>query len=188
MEIDESRFKSAVRRNLAETSNAILKRRALIGLHSAHSAHSLDFFQIAAHALYNDIVAHAMRVLDHSSQSASFWYVVRCNESLAKAIAAEHSISLEKLSDLTTRFKEIRDQTHFHIDRDAVLNPKAVWDDAEITRDELGWTLSSVFVILSEIHFRRTGERQEIPPYDGSDAAKIIRSYKQCYPDVPIAV
>jgi hypothetical protein len=51
MEINDSRFDGAVDRNLAEIGNAILKRRALIGLHSAESAHSVDFFRVAAHAL-----------------------------------------------------------------------------------------------------------------------------------------
>src|SRR4030095_5756254 len=101
MVIDETRYTAAIRRNLAETNNAILKRRALIGLHSAGSGHSLDFFSVAAHALYNDILAHDMRVLDHNSQSSSFWYVVRCNEQIANEVAAAHSISVDHLRNLS---------------------------------------------------------------------------------------
>jgi hypothetical protein len=145
MVIDETRYTAAICRNLAETNNAIPKRRAHIGLHSAGSAHSLDFFLVAAHALYNDILAHAMRVLDRNSQSASFWYVVRCNEQVANEVATAHSISVDRLRNLSERLKGIRDQTHFHIDRDAVIDARAVWDDAGITGNDLGWALDAVF-------------------------------------------
>jgi len=95
---------------------------------------------------------------------------------------------MDRLRALSERFKGIRDQTHFHIDRDAVIDTKVVWDDAGITGNELGWVLDSVFTILSEIHFHRTGERVEVPDYDGTDAANAIRAYKQVFPDAKIAV
>jgi hypothetical protein len=188
VEVDLSRFRVAVSRNTAEAHNAILKRRALMGLHSANSAHSLDFFVIAAQSLFNDVVAHAMRLFDRSSQSASFWYVTRCDIKTYEASANARGISTEKLVDLAARFKGIRDQTHFHIDRDAVFDPKSVWSAAGITGDELRWALESAYAILSDIQFALSGERPSLPDYDGSDAPKIIRAYKLHYPDVHIVV
>lgn len=188
MEVDQSRFRAAVSRNTAEANNAILKRRALIGLHSANSAHSLDFFVIAAQSLFNDIVAHAIRLFDRSSQSASFWYVTRCDPKTYGVSVRARNISTEKLEDLADRFKGIRDQTHFHIDRDAVFEPKRVWSDAGITGDELGWALESAHAILSDIQYALSGQRPSLPDYDGSDAPKIVRAYKSQHPDAHIVV
>jgi hypothetical protein len=188
MERDRTRRDKAIRRNLAELNNAIMKRRALIGLHSAKSSHTLDFFVIAADALFNDIVAHAILVLDQSAQSASFWYVYRCEGIRIDKFAKARDISLDRLKALAERFKEIRDNTHFHIDRDAVVNPSKVWSDAGITGDELGWALDSTYALLADLAEELLGSRPQLPDYDGSDAPKIIRAYKKQYPDAKLFV
>jgi hypothetical protein len=188
MQHDNTRYQKAVRRNVDELNNSILKRRALIGLHSAKSSHSLDFFMIAADALFNDIVAHAILVLDENSKSASFWYVYRCNEPLVNRFAKQRDISIEKLRELSKRFKVIRDETHFHIDRDGVLNPSEVWSRASVTGNELGWALQATYDILADIQETFTGARPSLPDYDGSDAGDIIRAYKAQNPSAKIFV
>jgi hypothetical protein len=182
------RYLSAIRRNLAETNNAILKRRALTGLYSIDSAHGLDFFRIAAHALYNDLVSHALRVFDRNGQSASFWYVVRTDEAIAKRAARRHGVSLDEIERLSEQFKHIRDKTHFHIDRDAVMDPSKVWSTAGLTGDELGYVLESAWKVLAGIWHELRGESFEIPEYDGSDVGKIIRAYSKAHPDAHIVV
>lgn len=188
MNIDRSRYEKAVRRNIADLNNAILERRALIGLHSANSAHGLDFFMIASHALFNDIVAHAILVFDQNSQSASFWYVCRCDEALMNKFAKQRGIPLDRLSGLSKRFKIIRDRTHFHIDKQGVLNPSDVWFEARITGNELGWALESAYDLLADIQESLTGTRPAVADYDGSDAAAIIRAYNTQHPDAEITV
>ena len=188
MTIDRSRYEKAVRRNLAELNNAILKRRALIGLQSAKSAHSLDFFTIASDALFNDVVAHAILVLDQNGQSASFWYVYRCDEGLVRKFAKRRDISLDRLSDLSKRFKIIRDETHFHIDRDGVMNPSEVWSRASITGNDLGWALEAAYDVLADIQESVTGTRPSVAEYDGKDAAAIVRAYKAQHPEAKIVV
>jgi hypothetical protein len=188
MERDHTRRDKAIRRNLAELNNAIVKRRALIGLHSAKSSHTLDFFTIAADALFNDIVAHAILVLDRSSQSASFWYLHRCEGARIDKFAKVRGISLDELAALAERFNGIRDNTHFHIDRDAVVDPRKVWSDAGITGDELGWALDSTYALLADLAEELLGARPQLPDYDGSDAPKIIRAYKEQHPDAKLVV
>lgn len=188
MEINYERYEQALKRNLAETSNAILKRRALIGLHSANSAHSLDFFRVAAHALYNDILAHAMRVFDRGGQSAAFWYILRVDKPAARCAIEKYGINISRIEGIADRFKIIRDKTHFHIDRDAIANPPAVWEDAGINGNELGYTLESGFMIMSELYQGRTGMQISIPDYDGSDVVDIIKAYKKCHPEMPIVI
>lgn len=190
MSIDWERYDAALERNLAETSNAILKRRALIGLHSADSSHAgpLNFFEIAAHALYNDLVAHAARVFDRHPDAASFWYVVRCDEANARAQATALGVDLDQLGALADNLKGIRDKTLFHIDKKAVTDPKVVWAAAQIKGDAFGSGLEGAFRVLAGLHFRRHGVTRAVPDYDGSDALKIMRAYKQAHPEAGIVV
>ena len=62
--------------------------------------HGLDFFVIASQALFNDIVAHAMRQFDQHAQCAAFWYVVRCDPKTYDASVQARSISKEELAGL----------------------------------------------------------------------------------------
>src|SRR5207249_1505996 len=73
----EAAIDSVLKRNLAELNNAILKRRALIGLHNAESYYALDFFRIAADALFNDMFSHAINVFDLNRRAASLWLISR---------------------------------------------------------------------------------------------------------------
>jgi len=182
------RYDAALERNLAETSNAILKRRALIGLHSADSSHGVDFFRVAAHALYNDLISHAARIFDRHPDAASFWYVVHCDEASARAQASTLGVGLDALGVLADKLKGVRDKTLFHIDKKTVENPKLVWSSAEIKGDVLGSGLDGAFRVLAGLHFKRHGVARTLPDYDGSDAPKIIRAYKQVHPEVAIVV
>ena len=188
MEHRNDRYDAALRRNLAEANNAILKRRALIGLHSLKSAHGLDFFTVVAHALYNDILSHSMKLFERSGQTASFWYLFKCDQAAAKSAAEVRGVAISDLEAMSEKLKPVRDQTHFHIDKDAVLNPRAIWIDAMITGDQLGHALEGVYAVMSELHFIKRGIRMALPDYDGTDAAKIVLAYKQVNPDVPIAI
>lgn len=167
-----------------------MKRRALLGLHSADSSHAgpLNFFEIAAHALYNDLVAHAARVFDRHPDAASFWYVVRCDEASARAQATALGVDLDQLGALADKLKGIRDKTHFHIDKKAVTDPKLVWAAAEINGDAFGSGLEGAFRVLAGLHFKRHRVTKSVPEYDGSDAIKIMRAYQQTDPEAGIVV
>ena len=188
MAVNSERYEKAIRQNLAELNNAILKRRALIGLHSIDSAHGLDFFRLAAHALYNDIISHTVKVFEDSSDVASFWYIVKTNEAAIKIALKTTNASLDKIEELSKVFKHIRDKVHFHIDKEAILNPSEVWVTADITGDELGFLLETSFNILSALNKELTGELIELPDYDGKDAAEIIRCYAKHNPNSNIAI
>ncbi len=41
---------------------------------------SWSFFSYAYLALYNDMLAHAIKVLDRHKDVSSFWYLYRCNQ------------------------------------------------------------------------------------------------------------
>lgn len=168
------RFYRALIRNLNEIRTAILERRALGGLESAGSKHGLDFFRLSYDALFNDMVAHAIKVLDKDSDSATFWYLYRCDPKTVDSFAKDKSYDLNTLDLMAGKLKCVRDKTHFHIDKRRVLNPKAVWNEANIIGTEFGKALEEILDILKHLYKVHFAREFLMPEYDGSDATKLI--------------
>ena len=70
---DTSNLKATIQRNFNELNNAILKLTALEELRKLELTYCrMSFFVIAEHALYNDLLAHAIKVLDEHRDAMSF--------------------------------------------------------------------------------------------------------------------
>lgn len=89
MSIDNTRLIAAIDRNFAEINNAILKLKAYNSLCASNFSHAgMSFFFIAHQALFNDMIANAIRVLDKHKDAASLWYIIKCNEAVSKKIVS----------------------------------------------------------------------------------------------------
>lgn len=173
--IDQSRYRKALYRNLNEVGRAILERRAMVGLEKARTHHTMDFIRIAYDAMFNDFIAHAIKLFEDSRGVASFWYVKRCKETEVADFVARNKIDMSKLERTRGSLKHIRDKTHFHIDKDAVKDSKAIWEEAKIKGRELAETIDIAWEILNYLYILDTGSNFYIPKYSGSDAAKIAK-------------
>lgn len=183
---DASTLKAAIQRNLAELNNAILKLTARDELVTKKITYTrMSFFVIAEHALYNDMLAHAIRVLDEHRDAMSFWYVLRCNEAVIKKAASSAGLDLGQLKVLSGKLRLIREKTQFHIDRESVKEPKAVWQKAHITGAELANTLRRMAATLAQAKQEIFGgELETVTEYDGSDIAKIVEAYETIHGSV----
>lgn len=188
MTTDRALLQSALRKTLSDVDNALIKKRALMGLHSANSRHTLDFFLVAAHALYNDMMAHAMRALDPGAGSTSFWHLHRTERRQIDAFATQRDVSISMLLQHSQSLQRIRIRTNFHIERDAVMKPSEVWKAAGLSDRQLGWALTMTHELLADLQELESGERPRLPDYNGSDAARIIRAFKAQHPDAPLVV
>ncbi len=168
------RFFRALFRNLNELRTAILERRALIGLESARSKHGLDFFTLAYNALFYDMIAHAVKVLDRDPESATFWYIYKCDPNTVQSIVKDKSYDLNFLEVVADKLKCIRDETHFHIDKSGVLDPKSVWKKANLKGNDFGKALEDLFDILKHLYKSHLGTDFPLPEYNGSDATHLI--------------
>jgi hypothetical protein len=168
------RFYSALFRNLNEIRSAILERRALIGITSAKSKHRLDFFTLSHDALFNDMVAHAIKVLDKNKDSATFWDLYNCDPETIDYFIKDKSYDLKSLEDMADKLKHVRDMVLFHIDKKGVLDPKKIWKEANIKESEFAKALEHVFDILQYLRKTHLGKELAMPDYDGADATKII--------------
>lgn len=173
------RFFSALFRNLDEIRSAILERRALIGIAAAKSKHRLDFFTLSHHALFNDMVARAIKVLDKNPDSATFWYLYNCDPKTIDSFLKDKSYDLKSLENMAGKLIHVRNMTHFHIDKKRVLNPKNIWKEANINKVDFGKALEHVFDILQYLRKTHLGKELAMPEYNGSDATQIITVAKR---------
>lgn len=173
------RFYSALFRNLNEIRSAILERKALIGIASAKSKHRLDFFTLSHDALFNDVVARAIKVLDKNQDSATFWDLYNCDPKTIDSFLKDKSYDLKSLEYMADKLIHVRNKTHFHIDKKGVLNPKTIWKEANINGDDFRKALEHVFDILQYLRKTHLGKELAMPEYNGSDVTQIITVAKR---------
>lgn len=172
----ETRYSRALIRNVNEIIAAVFERRALVGLEEAEAAHPWNFFRVAYNALFNDMLAHCMRVLDRNQQSASFWYLYHCEQKVVDQFVKEMGIDWSLVEAMADKLKHVRDKTHFHVDRDAVKSPQAVWKTAEIKAVDLATCFDSLWRIVEFLHVRLYELPPSVPSYDGTDATRIVQA------------
>lgn len=177
---DSSTLQAAIRRNFSELNKAILKLTAHDRLIRQNITYRrISFFVLAEQALYNDILAHAMRVLDEHRDAMSFWYVLRCNEAAIKKAARAAELDLGELRVLSEKLRLIREKTQFHIDRRSVTAPEAVWTEADILGSVFSKALEGTAATLARTKKDLFGgELETVTEYDGSDVARIIKAYE----------
>lgn len=180
---DSSTLQAAIGRNLAELNNAILKLTARDELVRQNLTYArMSFFVVAEQALYNDMIAHAIRVLDEHRDAMSFWYVLRCNEAAVKRNAKIANLDVEELRVLSSKLRLVREKTHFHIDRMSVKAPKSVWKEADITGSVFTQALRAMASTLA--HTKKElfgGELETVTEYDGSDVPKIVKAFEAAH-------
>jgi hypothetical protein len=179
MRPDDARLLAAINRSFAEANNAILKLTAYNRLNEAEFSYmGTSFFVIAQQALYNDMIASAIRIFDDHKEAGSLWYIIRCNQSAAKKAATACGINIDDLKAIVPKLRHIRDKTHFHIDKRSVENPSLVWRDADISGQEFTTVLHNAARLLAKIKQDVFGaEMDQLTPYDGSDVRHIIDAY-----------
>lgn len=176
-----NRYHKAIIRNLYEVANASMELKVLIAFEDySNNKHIFtkgeSFFTISFRALFNDMIAHVIKVLDTNRESANFWYILRVDGPRVKKLKSYSKERINSLKILAEKLKIVRDKTHFHIDKKGVLNPNDVWEMADIKGKELSEGLFYLFSILNEIHQIVLNKSFLFNPedYDGTDLAKLI--------------
>lgn len=173
------RYFKAIRRNLFEVAHALLERKVLIPIENYNKKHGVygeNFFSISYRALFNDMIAHSIKVLDENRKSATFWYIFKVDMAKIKKLSSYTEEKTELLRELTSKFKIIRDKTHFHIDKKGVLGPALIWKNAGVKGKDLGEALKYLWNLLNELHQVVFNENfpHQIDFYDAKDVLKIL--------------
>jgi hypothetical protein len=177
---DTSNLKATIQRNFNELNNAILKLTALEELRKLELTYCrMSFFVIAEHALYNDLLAHAIKVLDEHRDAMSFWYVLRCEERVVNKALSAAGLDLNQLKALSVKLMHVRDKTLFHIDRKSVKEPASVWLQADIEGSDFAEALPAIASTLAYTKKQLFGgELEVLTKYDGSDIRKIVNAFE----------
>jgi hypothetical protein len=146
--------------------------RALRGLGRAKSYHGVDFIQLATWALHDQMIAHAIKVLDRREQ-AGLWYLVAKNRRAIPKLCAQHDVLIGHVRAIERKLKLIRDKTHFHLDKRGVRDPRSIWREAGLTGKQLEDAIDASLRLLCVLHKEIRGTEYPLPYYDGTDARKI---------------
>lgn len=162
-----SRYEAAVERNLSEIQRALLNLEILRAMEERGAISSNEAKGIY-YALFNDYLSHCIKVLENRRGAASFWYIYRTNQGPLDEAAENLEIDIAELAGMSEKLKLVRDKTHFHIDHDGVLDPKAVWRDANINGKTLADVAARTWGLLSAARLLLMGDRMTLPQVDKS--------------------
>jgi hypothetical protein len=157
------RYISAVARNLAELQRAIENRNAMVAI-EAERATRYPLLRLAYLALFNDYMAHAMKVFEQSTRVASFWYLFRTDQRVVETFTKRASIDIASILEMSARLKQVRDATHFHIDADSVSDTKRIWLDAGIKGVALARAIDDAWEIVCHLQQQHDLPSVELMP------------------------
>lgn len=175
-------YKKAVERNFIEVANAIQKRQVLVAIDKYVETNGriyfsgMSFFELASRALFNDIISHTIKVLDFDKESKTFWYILKNGQDQLKSLQSYSEDKVKSLIFLSKKLKHVRDKTHFHIDKQGVLDPKKIWHEAKISGKGLGKGLECLFDLLFELRnlIRKENMSKNQYSYSADDVIKLL--------------
>lgn len=173
------RYYRALTRNLYEVHRCLSNRNAVNALVKSKPITSWTFFTYAYLALYNDMVAHAIKVSDKHKDTSSIFYLYRCNKKEFDVLLVKYELPYKDIETLANKLKEIRDKTHFHIDKGAVFNPSAIWKKENIKSSFFNSVMEKLWDVLKELHISAFNKPFIPSVYDGADVGAIIKAVKK---------
>jgi hypothetical protein len=173
------RYARALTRNLYEVRSALSERNAVNAIVEVAPTTSWSFFSCAFSALYDDMLAHAMKVLDRHKDAASFRYLYRCNTSEIEELLKKIDLTIADIEKLSENLKDIRNGTHFHIDRNGVFDPSNIWKKANISGDFFNRVIEGIWDILNHLYISLHQKPFIQSIYEGKDIKEIIEAVKK---------
>ena len=134
-----------------------------------------EFLGLCSMALFNDMVAHLIKVLEDNSKALTFWSIRSRNKKQINEILKKSGCNLSFLKHMSEKLRDIRNRTHFHIDSENVSSPKDVWGKANLKNSDIKKTIVILLEILGCLYREQVSTSEPFLSYDGKDAPKIIR-------------
>lgn len=164
----DSRYRRTVERIAAEAYWLKTYQDAMAGMVGVEAI-GLDFFRVALNALKDARLIRLIRVLEDDSQTASFWYLLRCNTPQVERASKKVGLDLVELRVVAAALKGIRDKTFVHIDKDGVFDPQDLYKAAGLTYDQVDRIIRSLWNTMNNLHAEVFGQEVQGDAYDASD-------------------
>lgn len=172
----EQTYQEALIRTLRESVRCLSYRNAYNALWAIAPSTSWSFFSYSSLALYDGMISHAIKILDRHRDASSFFYLHTCDaKALEKALQDAH-LTFAQVSTFSQKLKIIRDKTHFHIDKGAVLHPNEIWTQAGITGDQFNQVMDGLWHALNSIYLSLFEHEFLEPIYAGHDIKSIVEA------------
>ncbi|MDF3036666.1 MAG: hypothetical protein K0S28_1940 [Paucimonas sp.] len=164
----DSRYKRTVERIAAEAYWLKTYQDAMAGMVGVEAI-GLDFFRVALNAMKDARLSRLIRVLEDDSQTASFWYLLKCNTPQVDRASKKAKLDLVELKAVAASLKGIRDKTFVHIDKDGVFEPQALYKAAGLTYEQIDRIIRSLWGTMNNLHMEVFGQAVQGDAYDSSD-------------------
>ena len=168
----DARFKRTVERIAAEAYWLHTYQTAIGGMKGVHAV-GLDFFRVSLNALKDARLVRLIRVLEDDSQTASFWYLLRCNASLIKKAAKKGGLNLVELRRIADALIPVRNKTFVHIDKDGVFDPQSYYRSAGVNNDQVERVINALWHTMRGLRSEMFGEGIEGDDYAGTDIRSL---------------
>ena len=94
------------------------------------------FLIVAFGALLGDRLSRLVRIFEDSKDTASFWYLHRCDPTIEK------KIDVQRLRAFSSKIKDVRNATFTHIDKKFVSDPQKPYRETGLTKSEVGFAIA----------------------------------------------
>ena len=170
----DARFNRTVERIGAEAYWLRTYQDAIGGMKGVHAV-GLDFFRLSLNALKDARLVRLIRVLEDDPQTASFWYLHRCNAKLVNKAAKNAGLNLTELRVVSQALLGIRNKTFMHIDKEGVFDPSAYYKAAGLSNDKVGEIISALEETMRNIHHEIFGEEPEGDAFDSTEIRRLAQ-------------
>ena len=169
----DDRYRRTVHRIASEAFWLRTYQAAINGLRV--EAVGLDFFRVSLSALKDARLIRLIRVLEDDSKTASFWYLIKCNQPLVARAASTAGLDLTELRNIAGRLRGIRDKTFVHIDKLGVLDPQQYYKDAGLNNDKMAEICDQLWETMKDVYVTVYGTVLPHDVYSGDDIEVLER-------------
>ncbi len=174
--LDKKKYLEALQRNYSEVTFAHHEYFAYTKMwQDSPTIYPNEFLGLCSMALFNDMVAHLIKVLECGGKALTFWNIRSRNRKQINEILKKSGCDLSFLKHMSEKLRDIRNHTHFHIDRENVSSPKDVWKKANLKKSDIKKTIFLLLEIYGCLYKEQVSTSEPFLSYDGKDAPEIIR-------------